>query len=138
MLDRALIQATVCSYAAAWGAGDREAWLHNFAESATQEDPVGDAVRRGRDEIGEFWDRAMARYESLEIVPRDIFIVGGEAALEWTINAVTTEGTITFNGVDVFTFDESSGRILSVRAYWERTRIQKERQRLARTRGTSG
>ena len=77
MPDRAVIEATVCSYAAAWGAGDREAWLDTFAESATQEDPVGDAVRRGRDEIGEFWDKAMARYESLEIVPRDIFIVGG-------------------------------------------------------------
>ena len=41
-------------------------------------------------------------------------------------------------GVDVFTFDESSGRILSVRAYWERARVQEERQRLARTRGMSG
>ena len=134
MLDRALIEATVCSYAAAWRVADREAWLQTFAESATQEDPVGGAVRRGRDEIGEFWDRAMARYQSLEIVPRDIFIVGGEAALDWTINAVTADGTISFNGVDVFTFDESSGRILSVRAYWERTRIQEERQRLAQTR----
>jgi len=100
------------------------AWLQTFAESATQEDPVGGAVRRGRDEIGEFWDRAMAGYQSLEIVPRDIFIVGGEAALEWTINPVTADGTISFNGIDVFTFDESSGRILSVRAFWERTRIQ--------------
>jgi len=124
VLDRALIEATVCSYVAAWSTGDREAWLDTFAESATQEDPVGDAVRRGRDEIGEFWDRAMARYKSLEIIPRHVFIVGGEAALEWTINAVTTECIITFNGVDVFTFDESSGRILSVRAYWERTGIQ--------------
>ena len=124
--DRAVIEATVRAYAAAWGAGDREAWLATFAASATQEDPVGDGVRRGRDEIGEFWDRAMAAYESLEIVPRDIFISGQEAAMEWTIHAVTVEGAITFNGVDVFTFDED-GRILTVRAYWERTRVQEQR-----------
>lgn len=117
--DRAVIETTVRAYAAAWGAGDREAWLSTFADSATQEDPVGGGVRRGRDEIGELWDRAMASYKSLEIVPREIFICGREAAMEWTIHAVAVEGTITFNGVDVFTFDED-GRILSVRAYWER------------------
>ena len=63
----------------------------------------------------------MAAYQSLEIVPRGIFVAGREAAMEWTIAAVTADSTITFSGVDVFTFDES-GRILSVRAYWERAR----------------
>lgn len=124
--DRAVLETTVRAYAAAWGARDREAWLATFAASATQEDPVGDGARRGRDEIGEFWDRAMAAYDSLEIVPRDIFICGREAAMEWTIHAVTCEGAVTFNGVDVFTFDED-GRILSVRAYWERGRVQEQR-----------
>jgi steroid delta-isomerase len=135
VLDRTVIEATIRAYAAAWGVGDREAWLATFAEHATQEDPVGEEVRRGHEEIGEFWDKAMARYKSLEILPRDIFIVGREAAMEWTINAVADDGAITFNGVDVFRFDES-GNILSVRAYWERTRIEEQRQRLARTRGT--
>lgn len=121
MVDRAVIEATIRSYAAAWGAGDREAWLDTFADSATQEDPVGEGVRRGRDEIGMFWDRAMAGYQSLAIVPRNIFVTGREAAMEWTIDALTAEGTITFDGVDVFTFDDT-GRILSVRAYWERSR----------------
>ena len=119
MADRKTIEATLRAYAAAWAANDREAWLDTFAESATQEDPVGSRVRRGRAEIGEFWDTAMAAYDSLEIVPRDIFVVGNEAAMEWTIHAVTPRGGITFSGVDVFTFDDR-GRIASVRAYWER------------------
>jgi steroid Delta-isomerase len=123
MPDRDAIVKTISTYAAAWAARDREGWLDTFAELATQEDPVGEGTRRGRDEIGEFWDRAMSAYESLEIVPRDIFVAGQEAAMEWTINAATPEGTITFNGVDVFTFDEAA-RIVSVRAYWERARIR--------------
>ena len=121
--DRGAIEKTIHAYAAAWAARDREGWLDTFADLATQEDPVGERTRRGREEIGEFWDSAMAGYQSLAILPRDIFVVGREAAMVWTINAVTREGPMTFDGVDVFTFDETA-RIASVRAYWERARIQ--------------
>jgi steroid delta-isomerase len=124
--DRKTIEATIRAYAAAWAASGRVAWLDTFAEHATQEDPVGSRVRRGREEIGEFWDRAMAAFDSIEIVPRDIFVVGDEAAMEWTINAVTARGRVTFAGIDVFTFDEA-GRIESVRAYWERARVVEQR-----------
>ena len=118
--ERSAIEQTIRAYAAAWAAKDRERWLDTFAESATQEDPVGEGVRYGRAEIGAFWDRAMSAYESIEIVPRDIFVMNGDAAMVWTINAISPTGAITFNGVDVFTFDDSA-RIVSVRAYWERT-----------------
>ena len=121
MHDRAAIEKTIRAYAAAWAARDREGWLDTFADLALQEDPVGEGVRRGRDEIGEFWDRAMSGYESLEINPREIFVVGREAAMVWTIKGAASQGTVTFDGVDVFTFDESA-RIVSVRAYWERAR----------------
>ncbi len=120
MPNRDAIEKTLRAYAAAWAARDREGWLDTFADFASQEDPVGEGTRRGREEIGEFWDRAMSAYESLEIVPRNIFVTGGEAAMEWTIHAATPEGILTFDGVDVFTFDEAA-RIVSVRAYWERS-----------------
>jgi steroid delta-isomerase len=120
--DREAIEKTIRAYAAAWAGRDREGWLNTFADHATQEDPVGERIRRGREEIGEFWDRAMSRYQSLEIVPRQIFVIGHEAAMEWTINGATPEGAVTFDGVDVFTFDDAA-RIVSVRAYWERTRL---------------
>jgi steroid delta-isomerase len=128
MPDRDAIERTLRAYAAAWAARDREGWLSTFADLATQEDPVGEGTRRGREEIGEFWDRAMSAYESIEIVPRGIFVTGREAAMEWTLNAATPEGIITFEGVDVLTFDEAA-RIVSVRAYWERARIQDQRRR---------
>ena len=101
----------------------------NVLADATQEDPVGDPIRRGHREIGEFWDREMARYESIEIVPREIFVTGHEAAMVWTIHGVTNEGAVSFDGVDVFRFDDA-GRISSVRAFWQRGSLQRQFQRL--------
>ena len=124
MPGRGDIERAVRRYAAAWAARDREGWLATFAEHATQEDPVGASIRRGRDEIGQFWDRAMAVYPSLEISPRDIFVNGREAALEWTIRATNAEGAIVFDGVDIFVFDETA-HIVSVRAFCERGRIRR-------------
>jgi ketosteroid isomerase-like protein len=77
-----VLETTIRVYAAAWAARDREAWLRTFATDATREDPVGNPVRRGHHEIGEFWDREMARYESIEIVSREIFVIGHEAAMD--------------------------------------------------------
>ena len=123
MADRTTIEATIRAYAGAWAADDRAAWLSTFAESATQEDPVGSRVRRGRAEIGEFWDTAMAAYDSIEIVPDNVFVVGNEAAMQWTIIALSGRAGVTLAGVDVFTFDDA-GYITSVRAYWERPRAE--------------
>jgi steroid delta-isomerase len=125
--ERKTIETAIQAYCAAWAAKDRKAWLATFAESAMQEDPVGSRVRHGRREIGEFWDAAMAAYDSLEIVPRNIFIAGDEAALEWTINAVMPLGRISFNGVDVFEFDRS-GLIISVRAFWVPEQVAEQRR----------
>ena len=71
----------------------------------------------------------MARYESIEIVPREIFVVGHEAAMVWTINAVTAEGAVSFDGVDAFQFDDA-GLISSVRAFWQRSSLHRQFQRL--------
>jgi steroid Delta-isomerase len=134
MTDQTTIDTTIGAYAAAWATRDREAWLRTFAADATQEDPVGDPVRRGHDEIGKFWDREMARYKSIEIIPRDVIVIGREAVMVWTINGATSEGAVSFNGVDVFHFDDS-GRITSIRAFWQRAPLhaQFEQLRQART-----
>jgi len=129
--ERTVLETMIRAYAASWAARDREAWLRTFATDATQEDPVGVPVRRGHREIGEFWDREMARYQSIEIVPREIFVIDHEAAMVWTINGVTDEGPVSFNGVDVFQFDDA-GLISSVRAFWERTSLHRQIQRLPR------
>lgn len=73
----------------------------------------------------------MARYQSIEIVPREIFVIDHEAAMVWTINGVTDEGPVSFDGVDVFQFDDA-GLISSVRAFWERSSLHRQIQRLPR------
>ena len=69
----------------------------------------------------------MARYRSIEIVPREIFVVDHEAAMVWTINGVTAEGPVSFDGVDVFWFGDA-GLISSVRAFWERSSLHPARR----------
>jgi hypothetical protein len=123
-----MLEMTIRAYAAAWAARDREAWLRTFATDAIQEDPVGVPVRRGHREIGGFWDREMARHRSIEIIPREIFVIDREAAMVWTINGVTDEGPVSFDGVDVFQFDDA-GLIRSVRAYWERSSLHRQIRR---------
>jgi steroid Delta-isomerase len=119
------LEARIRAYAAAWATRDRDAWLRTFAPDATQEDPVGDPVRRGHREIGAFWDREMARYTSIEIVPREIFVIGHDAAMVWTINGVTAGSAVSFDGVDVFRFDDA-GLISSVRAFWQRGSLRRQ------------
>jgi steroid Delta-isomerase len=123
MPDRDAIETTIRAYAAAFAARDREGWLATFADDATQEDPIGEGTRRGREAIAAFWDGAMAAYPRLELVPRDIFVNGREAAMAWTIHADTAAGSVAFDGVDVFVFDDAA-HIVGVRAFWERTRIR--------------
>jgi len=113
------IRSLLTRYTDAWAAADRDGWLATFSELATQEDPVGEGVRRGREEIGDFWDQAVASYDSVEIRQRALHVVGTEAALEWTVVAKDGDEWVVFDGVDVFTFDPGP-LISSVRAYWER------------------
>ena len=127
-MDPEAVRSLVRRYAAAWAACDREAWLSTFAEGATQEDPVGEGTRTGRDEIAVFWDRAMSTYDIIEIRERAIHVAGSEAALEWSIVARRADEWIVFDGVDVFTCDEEP-LITSVRAFWERAARTRTHQR---------
>jgi uncharacterized protein (TIGR02246 family) len=114
------IRSLLTQYAHAWSQHDRARWLATFADHAVQEDPVGEGERRGKVEIGSFWDGAFGTYEAIDIRVRAIHVVSSEAAMEWTITARTSTEELQFDGVDVFTFTEAP-LIASVRAYWERS-----------------
>jgi steroid delta-isomerase len=118
---------TIRAYAASFHSRDRDAWLASFADEATQEDPVGSPIRRGRDEIAAFFDDTMASYAEIEIVPREIYVLGNEGVMVWTINGIRVDGRVSFDGVDVFTFD-GDRRITSVRAYWERAKMRVDKR----------
>lgn len=133
-MDAPSLRALVESYAAAWARNDRDGWLATFAPDATQEDPIGEGVRRGHDAIGEFWDRAMQGRDRVAILPRAIHVTGGEAAMEWRIIARRDDEFTMFDGVDVFTFTDEP-LIASVRAYWNRSTFRVFR---AEARGSIG
>ena len=119
MHDRDRIEATIRSYASAWATRDRAQWLAAFQEDATQEDPIGEVLRRGLDQIGAFFDDGLRHWsDGLAITPERIHVLGYEAAMVWRIDASRPGEVIEFEGVDVFTFGDDA-RIATVRAYWE-------------------
>ena len=59
----------------------------------------------------------MARYQSIEIVSREIYLMDHEAAMVWTINGVTREGPVCF---------DDAGLISSVRAFWECSSLRRQ------------
>ena len=117
MVEQTAIEATLTRYAQAWERRNRDEWLGSFSPDASQEDPIGTPPNNGHRQIGEFWDEAMAMYSHIEIRPRQIYVCGGEAAMSWQIVGDDSDGWVTFEGIDVFTF-APDGLIASVRAYW--------------------
>jgi hypothetical protein len=67
----------------------------------------------------------MARYPWIEILPREIFVIDHEAAMVWTINGVTDDGPVWFDGVDVLHFDDA-GVINRVHAFSERSSLHRQ------------
>src|SRR6185369_12726515 len=65
------------------------------------------------------------RYQFIKIIPREVFVIGREAVMVWTINGLTPEGAVSFDGVDLFHFDEGD-RITSVRAFWQRASLHRQ------------
>ncbi len=107
-------------------AGDREAWLANFAEDAVVEDPVGPSPldptgkgHRGRAAIGDFWDRVIGPCAVRFAIDR-CYTCGDEIANVGTIyNTLPgSDGEIGAEGVFVYRVD-AAGKIVSLKAYWD-------------------
>jgi steroid delta-isomerase len=110
------IRATIDRYQATFPS-DREGWLALFADDATVEDPVGSPPRRGRAEIGSFWDEIHAMITSIEttVIQRPA-VCDHEAAFAFEARITIGEGAVLIPIIDVMTFDDH-GRIRSMRAF---------------------
>lgn len=104
----------------------REEWIALFAEDGVVEDPVGRSPldesghgHRGHAAIGAFWDATIATLEDVEFELHDSFAAGDECANVATIVAHLPGGLVMrTDGVFVYRLDES-GRLRSLRAFWE-------------------
>jgi steroid delta-isomerase len=100
-------------------AGDRAAWLAGFAADAVLEDPVGQPPRRGREEIGAFWDVGIAGLDSVRFEVRRIHEAPAEAVALADITIVAPGGaTATYDAVLHYALDDT-GAVRSLRAFWD-------------------
>lgn len=111
------ISSTIDQYLALFTAGDREAWLDLWAPDATMEDPVGTPVKRGREEIGAFFDQSHTGVDSVELrASGPAVVVGNEAVFAFHARPTMGGATMSLPVYDVMTFDDA-GRITSQRAF---------------------
>ncbi|MDY0067299.1 MAG: nuclear transport factor 2 family protein [Steroidobacteraceae bacterium] len=114
---------------AAVKAKNKAAWLDLFAEDAIIQDPVGVSPldpsglgHRGKEAIGRFWDAAIAPGQ-LETHIRESYPCGDECANVATfVNRMPDGLEIKTDLVVVYRVD-ASGKIVSLKAYWEYSKI---------------
>lgn len=117
MPDADAIRATIEQYCARFSARDKEGWLALWADDCTMEDPVGSPLRRGKDEIGAFWDTARGSADAVDLVlTAPPIVVGEHAAFSFRIEVTAGDRRLGVTAIDVMTFDEDA-RITSQRAY---------------------
>ena len=108
---------------------DKQAWLDLWAEDGWVEDPVGvsfiDPTGKGwhgPQGRSDFWDKNIGPTESIVFQLHDSFAAGEEVANVATIT-ITVGGTISrCEGVFLYRVDES-GKLVSLRAFWETDRM---------------
>jgi steroid delta-isomerase len=119
MADADTLRTIIATYMERFTAEDREGWLDLFADDAWIEDPVGTPRRRGRKEIGEFWDEAHTVPDAIELRPLGIVTVIGDEGI-FTMQARASLGGSVFgiDIIDLMTFDDA-GKITTMRAFFD-------------------
>lgn len=120
------IRSTLDRYVETFSSNDADGWVATFAEDATQEDPVGTPVNKGRDAIKEFYVNTSNMFGGgLQLVLKEEpIIIGHEAVLSAYAIAGSGENRNRMPRIiDHLTFNED-GSIASLRAFWTLESIQ--------------
>ena len=124
--DVEVVRRTIEAYADRFSAADREGWLELFAPDATLEDPVGSPIRKGREEIGAFWDETHGMVDSIALVlDRPVTVMSDEAVMVFHAASVVGGQKLRVDIVDHFRVD-GDGLIRSQRAFWDPATIHPE------------
>ncbi|MBH0781503.1 nuclear transport factor 2 family protein [Nocardia bovistercoris] len=110
---------------AAVRARDKDAWVALFAADGIVEDPIGPSGfdpegkgHRGPEAIAAFWEKAIAKTDSIEFLFGDSFACGHEVAFTGVIRSVIGGYRIDAEGVFTYRVDDA-GKIAALRAFWE-------------------
>lgn len=118
--DKQMIDA-VHAYVRALNAGDLDAIVALYADTATVEDPIGSPPKVGRAAIREFY--AVSTAMKLDVaLEGEIRAVGRECAFAFSVGLTHESRRMTIRPIDTFEFDEH-GRILRMRACFGATNI---------------
>jgi steroid delta-isomerase len=100
--------------------GQRETWLSLFTDDTKVEDPVGHLPALiGREALGQFWDQGIEPLRSVEFAISRQWEAGEEAMLLATVSVVAPNGVeVAYDGTFNYAID-ASGRIASLRAFWD-------------------
>lgn len=106
-------------------AGDKQGWLDLFADDATVEDPVGPYEwdpegrgRRGKAEIGAFFDMFSSFQDDFDFEVHDKFTCGDEVAVLVSMHITMKDGTkATTRAINVYK-QAPDGRVQSLRSFW--------------------
>lgn len=109
---------------------NKEAWLSLFADDAVVQDPVGESPldttgrgHKGKEAISAFWDMVIAPGK-IDFQIRSSHPAGDECAnVVDLVNSMPGGVDIKTKMVVVYTGD-SEGRITSLKAYWEYSKVQ--------------
>ena len=109
----------VSEYFAALRAMDADRWVDTFAPTATSNDPVGTPPLHGHEALHGFITGVFGLFKTVGLTENNVFRIGNTAAVKWTGHGVGKNGaSVTFEGIDVITVDDS-GKIVLVNAYWD-------------------
>jgi steroid Delta-isomerase len=109
-------RAAVDGYVKAFADGDAEAAAALFADDATIEDPIGTPIKRGKDEILDFYRMSMATGAKLELQCEPRF-AGDYVAFAFAVKLDWQGQKSTIEVLDTFQLNDD-GKIIEMRAYW--------------------
>lgn len=111
------VKAAIDGYVASFVTADKDRFLSVLAADVVQEEPAGSAPNTGVDALARFWDGLWSTVDSIEFESRELYVVGNDAALVFTIvQHPKAGGRVTIDGVDTFRVDDD-GRIAHVRGF---------------------
>ena len=113
-------------------ANDVEAWLETFAPDAESQDPVGTPPIQGHQALRRFFVDLLANFARFDgLTEEERFPAGNAVAVRWTGRGLSRDGQpVVFSGIDVFELS-ATGRIQSLRAYFDLTSLARQLQNQA-------
>lgn len=113
------IRETITRYFAAIGARDAEVWVGTFAPDAVVRDPAEAPAVRGHDALRARFHEWMGRFVTFALTADEVYVVGRRVAVHFHGGGRATTGrVVTFQGIDIFDFDEQA-RIVELQGYWD-------------------